>query len=293
MSLFLRRVIVLVAGAVGGLLAWPFAELLLGVQYAFPSYLVFMIAAGAVYGTFFGLSFGSVDGITGGVAARKWIGLGTGAAAGLVGGAFGALVGQGIYLALGQYLLQRPDARFAGFVVARGIGWATMGVFIGGVEGLRLRSGKRAGIGALGGFVGGLLGGLLLEYGTHAFADAWWIRPAGSVVLGLLVGAGFATIERGFLFGRLALLTGSLRGREYPLPPGRTTIGGAVGDTITVANYTEVSPKHAVVVADRAGMRIARGRGELRVNEEPVEQAELKYDDVIDVGTARFYLKRP
>ncbi len=293
MSLFIRRVIVLAAGVVGGLLAWPFAELLLGVQPAFSSYLLFMMASGAIYGTFFGLSFGSVDGITAGVNARKWLGLATGAAAGLLGGGLGALVGQAFYLSLGQYLLQRPDARIAGFVFARGIGWATMGLFIGAVEGLRLRSGKRAGIGALGGFVGGLLGGLLVEYGMHAFVEAWWVRPAGSVVLGLLLGVGFAAIERGFLLGRLTLLTGPLRGREYPLPPGRTTIGGAVGDTITVANYTEVSPRHAVVVAGRTGLRIERGRGELRVNEEPVERAELKYDDVIDVGTARFYLKRP
>ncbi len=293
MSLFMRRIIVLAAGVVGGLLAWPFAELLLGAQPGFPSYLFFMVTTGSVYGAFFGLAFGSVDGITAGVGARKWLGLGTGAAAGLLAGATGVLVGQAVYLALGQYLLQRPDARLAGFVIARGLGWSVTGAVIGAVEGLRLRSGKRAGIGALGGFVGGLSGGLLVEYGMHVFADAWWVRPVGTVVLGLLLGAGFAAIERGFLLGRLALLTGALRGREYPLPPGRTTIGDSLGDTVTIANYTEVSPRHAVVVGDRAGLRIERGRGELRVNEEPVDRAELKYDDVIDVGTARFYLKRP
>lgn len=295
MSLLVRRVIILAAGAVAGLLAWPVSDLLLGIQANFSSYLLFIISSGALYGAFFGLAFGSVDGITGGVSGRKWLGLVTGALYGLVAGAAGAFAGQGIYLALGQYLLQTQTQRGIGLPVARGLGWALMGLLIGAAEGFRLRSGKRAGIGALGGLVGGLAGGLIVELGTLAVAGASWTRPVGSVLLGLLLAAGFATIERGFLLGTLVLVTGRLKGREYPLPPGRTTIGSALGDTISLAGYPDVGERHAVVTGDRDGLRVEQGRDDrgVRINEEPVDRARLKYDDVIDVGGARFLLKTP
>lgn len=296
MSLFTRRIIILAAGLAAGLIAWPLSEALLGVQGAFASYLLFIVASGAVYGGLFGLAFGSVEGVAGGVSARKWIGLAVGVVIGLAGGAVGALGGQAIYLAIGQYLLQAGADRGAvGLPLARGLGWALMGLIIGAGEGLRLRSGKRALIGALGGFVGGLAGGLVAEYGSLALTAAWWTRAVGAVVLGLFLAAGFAIIERGFLLGSLVLVTGSLRGREYPVPPGRTTIGSGLGDTISLAPYPKVAERHAVLTGDRRGMRIERGadEAELRVNEGAVESATLKYDDVIDVGSARFFLKTP
>lgn len=296
MSLVMRRIIILAAGLAAGLVAWPLSEAMLGVQSSFPSYLLFIVASGAVYGGFFGLAFGSVEGVAGGVSARKWLGLALGVVIGIVGGALGALGGQAIYLAIGQYLLQAgADAPAVGLPLARGLGWALMGVIIGAGEGLRLRSGKRALIGALGGFLGGLAGGLLAEYGSLALAAAWWTRAAGAVVLGLFLAAGFAIIERGFLLGSLVLLTGSLRGREYPVPPGRTTIGSGLADTISLAPYPNVAERHAVLTGDRRGMRLERGGEdvEVRVNEEAVERATLKYDDVIDVGSARFFLKTP
>jgi hypothetical protein len=287
--------VILAAGAVAGLLAWPLSELLIRAQGGFPSYLLFIVASGAIYGAFFGLAFGSVDGITGGVSARKWMGLVTGAAFGLIAGVVGALAGQAIFLGLGQYLLQsRAEEVFVAVPLARGLGWAIMGTLIGAAEGFRLRSGKRAGIGALGGLVGGLAGGLLIEYGTVVFAEAWWVRPVGSVVLGLALAAGFALIERGFLLGTLVLVTGPLRGREYPLPPGRTTIGSAVGDTISLVPYKGVGERHAVVVGNREGLHVEQGADSgIRLNEEQVDRSPLKYDDVLDVGSARFVLKTP
>lgn len=295
MSLAVRRLIILGAGAVAGLLAWPLSELLLGAQAAFPSYLLFIVTSGAIYGACFGLTFGSVDGIVGGVSARKWMGLATGVVIGLAAGAIGALAGQAIYLAIGQLLLQsQVQNRAIGLPLARGLGWAVVGVLIGGGEGLRLRSPRRAAIGALGGLTGGLAGGLLVEYGAVAL-EAWWTRPAGAVLLGASLGLGFALIERGFLLGTLVLVTGTLRGREYPIPPGRTTIGSGVGATISLPGYRGLCERHASIVGERGAMRVERAAsgGEIRVNEEPVERTSLKYDDVIDVGSARFFLKTP
>ncbi|MFW5689892.1 MAG: FHA domain-containing protein [Spirochaetota bacterium] len=293
MSLWIRRIIILAAGVVAGLLAWPLAQLLLGVQSSFPSYLLFTVASGALYGTFFGLAFGSVDGITGGVAARKWMGLGTGAVVGLVAGAVGAFGGQAIYLAIGQYVVQAGAGGVASLPLARGLGWAIMGTIIGAGEGVRLGSGKRAGIGALGGLLGGLAGGLLVEYGSVLVAGAWWVRPVGSVVLGLLLATGFALIERSFLLGTLVLVTGPLKGREYPLPPGRTVIGRALSDTISLSGYRDVEEHHARIIGSRHGLRLERGAGPVRINEEATDEVVLKYDDVIDVGSARFFLKTP
>lgn len=295
MSLAARRILIIAAGLVAGLIAWPLSELLLRAQSDFPSYLLFIMSSGAIYGALFGLSFGSIDGIAGGVSARKWVGLATGALFGLVAGAAGALAGQALYLAIGQALLVSAQGREVSLSLARGFGWAVMGTILGAAEGARLRSGKRAGIGALGGFVGGLAGGLLIEYGSLLFESAAWTRPAGSVALGLLLAVGFAVIERGFLLGSLVLVTGTLRGREYPLPPGRITIGSSVSDAISLVPYGDVARRHAILTGTRGGLMLKRGPtgNDVHVNEEPVESTELKFDDVIDIGTARFVLKTP
>jgi len=292
MSLFVRRIIVLAAGAVAGLLAWPLSELLIDAQPGFASFLVFTVTVGAGYGFFFGLAFGSVDGIVGGVPSRKWAGLVTGALVGLVAGAAGTTAGQAIYLALGQSFLQAPGDTVRFLPLARAVGWAVMGAVIGAAEGFRLRSAKRAWIGALGGFVGGIAGGLVFEYAV-ALGGSWWVRPLASVLFGLLLAAGFAAIERGFLLGTLVLVTGALRGREYPLPPGRTTFGSSLSETVSLLAYPDVAPRHAAVFGDRAGLRVRALDGAVLVNEEPVSDAPLKYDDVIDVGSARFFLKTP
>ncbi len=293
MSLTARRILVLTAGVVAGLIAWPLSELLLGVQARFPTYLLFTVASGAIYGALFGLVFGSIDGIAGGVSARKWLGLVTGMVVGVGAGAAGALAGQAVYLAIGQAVLVSATGRQIGLLLARGIGWAIMGVILGAAEGARLRSGKRAAIGALGGLVGGLAGGLVIEYGQLVFLDAAWVRPAGSVLLGLLLATGFAIIERGFLLGALVLVTGPLRGREYPLPPGRTTIGSSISDTISLVPYKGVVSRHAMITGNRSGLSLKRGPAgqDVLVNEQPAESCMLKYDDVVDVGSARFVLK--
>ena len=89
------------------------------------------------------------------------------------------------------------------------------------------------------------------------------------------------------------LVTGALRGREYPLPPGRTTFGSSLSETVSLLAYPDVAPRHAAVFGDRAGLRVRALDGAVLVNEEPVSDAPLKYDDVIDVGSARFFLKTP
>jgi hypothetical protein len=296
MSLAARRLIILAAGIAAALLAWPLSQLLVRGQEAFPSYLLFTVSSGALFGAFFGLAFGSVDGISGGVSARKWVGVVTGAVFGIGAGAVGALAGQAFYLLLGQLAVRAArETRFIGLPIARAIGWSVMGAILGVAEGLRLRSLKRALIGAAGGFVGGIAGGLVLEYSTIVFPEAAAARPAGSVALGLLLATGFAVMERRFLLGTLVLITGSLRGREYPLPPGRTTIGSSLRDTVSLVPYGDVRERHALVFGTRSGLAIEPGaNSRLVVNEAPVtERIALKYDDVIDVGSARFFLKSP
>jgi hypothetical protein len=296
MSLAARRLIILAAGVAAALLAWPLAQLLVGIQESFPTYLLFTVASGALFGAFFGLAFGSVDGISGGVSARKWVGVTTGAVFGLIAGAVGALAGQALYLWLGQWALRAArESKFVGLPIARAVGWSIMGVIIGASEGSRLRSVKRALIGAAGGFLGGITGGLVLEYSSLVFPDVAAARPAGSVALGLLLAAGFALMERRFLIGTLVLITGPLRGREYPLPPGRTTIGSGLRDTISLVPYGEVKERNAIIYGDRSGLVIEPGRGSrVVVNEAATEdRLALKYDDVIDVGSARFFLKSP
>ena len=63
MSTLMRRLFLCAIGIIAGLAAWPFAETILLFQTAFPSYLVFSIFLGMIFGLIMGGFFGTSDGI--------------------------------------------------------------------------------------------------------------------------------------------------------------------------------------------------------------------------------------
>ncbi|MGA2765994.1 MAG: FHA domain-containing protein [Spirochaetia bacterium] len=294
MTTLTSRFIILALGFLGGIAAWPLAELILYYQGGFPSYLAFLALLGAVVGALMGAFFGAGEGITSRIKKRIPTGMALGALVGCVGGAFGALVGQAaLWLIGGIFFLSYRNLQWVGLPVSRAIGWAVLGIFVGAGEGVRALSSKKIAVGALGGLLGGIVGGFALEYSRLLLPGFAFFRLLGLVILGLAIGFFYGLIEQGMSFGVLRILTGGLKGKEYLLTQKRMRIGKSARNEISLPAYEDL----ADVQAD---IRIKKGepvltnlepRMALLVNEEKVQEKKLKFGDVIKVGSAKIFYK--
>ncbi len=291
MSSTIRRLIYVLMGIFAGLAAWPAMELMIELQGAFPSYLLFSVASGALFGLLFGAFFGSVDGIIAANRRRLLLGVGMGAVIGGLGGGLGFVLGQGVLFFLGESFF-RSGADFARFgrPLARAVSWAVLGGFVGLGEGVRARSGLKAGMGVTGGIVGGVLGGAALEYAGFLLPD-YLSRPMGLMLLGLLIALFYVLVEGALAYGRLRLLNGLYKGKEFILNERRITIGAASGSDIYLPEYNRVGSSHATVREEKGELLLIPGEGEkVKINdvEVPSEGSKpLKFEDVIQVGSAK------
>jgi hypothetical protein len=289
MSSLKRRIFLCLVGLLAGLAAWPAAEITLLFQADFPSYLVFSIFLGIVFGIFIGAFFGSGDGII--MSHRRSIvtGVAKGLFIGALGGAIGFLIGQAALFLTGEYLIHSMK-RFntVGMPISRAIGWAVLGLFVGMVDGVRSRSWNKIRVGIIGGISGGFLGGLALEYFRTAFPDTIFARLMGLLIFGLFIGLFYGLVEVRLSYGVLTLLNGRFKGREFLINQKKLRIGALEKNDIKLEGYYDVSDCHAMVSVKRDDVFISRvENGRLLVNDDPVDEHMLKYEDVIKIGSAK------
>jgi hypothetical protein len=292
MSTGWRRVILLCIGILGGVAAWPLSELIVAAQGSFPSYLLFVAVLGAGVGLLMGAFFGSAAGIFARVGSRILAGMIVGAVVGLVGGALGLLIGQAaLFLIGGLFLNAYRSFQTVGLPIARAIGWAFLGIFIGAAEGLRAASGKKIGIGIVGGLIGGLIGGAALEYSRLYLPASLPSRLIGLVILGLSIALFYGIIERSMAFGTLRVLNGRLKGKEFILNEGRIRIGRARRNQITLEPYEKLADRQAQIRFRRgeAVLTNLEPQNPVLVNDQPVKEHRLKYEDVLKIGSAKLF----
>jgi MFS family permease len=294
MTTVASRLIILALGLLGGVAAWPAAELALYYQGTFPTYLAFLALLGAVVGAIMGAFFGSAEGITSRIKKRIPTGILLGACAACVGGAVGALAGQAaLWLAGGIFLLSYRDIQWAILPVSRAIGWAVLGAFVGAGEGVRALSLKKIAVGVLGGLLGGIVGGLALEYSRLLLPGFALFRLVGLVILGLAIGFFYGLIEEGMSFGVLRILVGELKGKEFLLTERRLRIGRSPRNEIALPTYKDLADVQADIRV-RKGEPVIKNlepRVTMMINEEKVQEKKLKLGDVIKIGSARIFYK--
>jgi hypothetical protein len=294
MTTVTSRMIILALGFLGGIAAWPAAELILYFQGTFPSYLAFLALLGAAVGALMGAFFGAAEGITSRIKKRIPSGLLLGALVGCVGGAVGALVGQAaLWLIGGVFLLSYRDMQWVVLPVSRAIGWAVLGIFVGAGEGVRALSPKKIAVGALGGFLGGIVGGFALEYSRLLLPGFAFFRLVGLVLLGLAIAFFYGLIEQGMSFGVLRILAGELKGKEFLLTERRVRIGRSPRNEIALPAYEDLAD-HQADIRVRKGEPVITNlepRVAMLINEEKVQERKLKLGDVIKIGSARIFYK--
>ncbi len=291
MTMFIRRLIQLALGLAAGLAAWPLMEALIHWEIHFAGYLVFSVVSGGLFGLIFGAFLGGAEGIIASRARRIAIGSAVGGVVGAGGGAVGFLVAQGILFVTGEYLIGNVrNLQRIGVPVARAVGWAVLGAFVGAAAGVQSFSLRKVGIGALGGFLGGFFGGAAVEYGRVFFPGFPLAHLVGLLLLGVLIGLAYAFVERRLSFGVFRVLNGPFKTREYILNQRRMIIGSRARCDIplpsrargaqraplgsseygTVRGYREVAEAHCRLVARGRDLFIEPIDGVVRVNDERI-----------------------
>ncbi len=294
MSTGLRRLILLCLGILGGVAAWPLTELIVTSQARFPSYLLFVAVLGAAVGILMGAFFGAAAGIFARVKSRILAGMFVGAIIGLIGGIIGLLIGQAaLFLVGGLFLRSYRGFQRVGLPISRAIGWAFLGIFVGLAEGFRSGSAKKMGIGLLGGLIGGLIGGFALEYSRLYLPQDFPSRLIGLIVLGLAIGLFYGIIERSMAFGILRVLNGRLKGKEFILNEARVRIGRAKRNEITLEPYENLADRQ-VQIRFRKGEALLTNlepKHPVLINDQPVTEHRLKYEDVLKIGSAKLFYR--
>lgn len=292
MSTVLKRLVICALGVLSGVAAWPVMEFLLINQGIFERYLVFSVLQGSILGLMLGIIFGSFEGIALSDSRKMVSGSIMGAFIGILGGTIGFLIGQNILFWLGQEVFTTfKDFNTLGLPLARAVGWMIMGVFIGASEGFRARSMKKITLGIFGGLLGGLFGGLILEFSNVLFPEIIYARLIGLMVFGLCIGLFYSLIEKQFSHGSLRILNGISKGKEYLINQNRMRLGREGNNEIILADYDGVGLLHAQIKVRGKDVILEAMDSSypVFVDEEPVEQKVLKYDDVLKVGSAKLY----
>ncbi|NQU65936.1 MAG: phosphopeptide-binding protein [SAR324 cluster bacterium] len=291
MSTLMRKLVFGIIGLLAGLAAWPAAELILTFQSAFPTYLVFTVTLGVFFGGIMGGFLGSVEGITLSIRSRILPGIITGILVGAVGGAVGFLIGQGaLFLVSDMFFHSNKTLHTYGIPIARTIGWGFLGFFIGTVEGVRARSWMKIKVGMLGGIAGGLMGGFVIEYLRILYPHFAYTRLIGLLILGFLIGLFYGLFEKRFSQGMLKLLNGKLKGKEYLLVQKAIRVGTSEKTDIQLTGYRNVADIHALLKSVKGEIVIKNVKPENRVlvNELNITEEKLKFEDVVQIGTAKF-----
>ncbi len=289
MTNFMKRLVIIGMGIAGGMLAWPLVELAIAGQASFPSYFLFTCVVGTIVGAVLGAFFASSEGLCAQSARKALDGAWKGALVGMAGGVLSALVAQAFLFLVGERIFKASGGRLGGgLVAARAVGWLVVGAAIGSGEGLRSRSGKKIVLGLIGGGLGGFLGGLAFTLLSMYAPDFVVGRLFALMVLGGLISVLYSFLERRFAAGSLKALNGPLKGKEFLVSQRRMRIGADPSSDIVVSGYRNVAPNHASLRAKRGELSVKREGAAVIVNDKEASDQQLKLDDVIQIGSAKF-----
>ena len=230
---------------------------------------------------------------------RNWAGAtinGTvGAAIGLAGGVAVALFIDRIYrLVVGNEVGEVSNTQN---MIAHGVQWGVLGLFLSLGPGLMLRNAKRLVIGLIGGCIGGVIGGLLFvpleQFGKQTllleYSDLL-SRLVGLVAIGLIAGLGTGLIENIAKNGWMKVTQGLIAGKQFVLYRNPTYVGSSPQCHIYLFKDPQVGRRHAAIHIMPAGFEIEDlplGSPTF-VNGTQITRMKLKNNDQIRVGSSVF-----
>jgi len=237
MSRIMRLYYYAVLGAMGGLIGWQ-ASNAIGLSFWSNLYLSEIVVGGLI-----GMSIGALIGLSEGLNSRNFLQILKSTlfsgGMGLIGGAIGLPIAEGLFLFLG------------GGVLGRAIGWAVFGLLIGAA--FAITSGNEAWKPALGGAIGGLLGGIVLESVRALFTDPLVGKAIGLTALGSSIGIFIALIVLLLSKAWFEVTNGKMQGSEFILDKfiksngPSAFIGSSPLKSDIVLPDPDIDPQHALL----------------------------------------------
>lgn len=272
-------------GAIGGLLGW----FIIG-SFRTETWNIWLASLfiGAGVGLFIGLSVGAVEGVViKGSPVQAMRGGLSGAVIGLASGMIGLLLGEAVFL-----LIQ-------GGLIARSLGWMSLGLLLGLGQGLLdRRSNRRITYSTVGGTIAGLVGGLIYELLTQVFLSQSgraqvWLGGLGLILIGASLG-GIIPLSMDVFRritqdkGTLVVRAGRKKGLEVSILDS-VRLGSYDGCEVYLPGDPGIAKEHARVAKTADGFWLTNLGGVTRVNGRPVPDAgyRLKDGDVIQLGSTR------
>ena len=275
MSRIMRLYYYAVLGAMGGLIGWQ-ASNTIGLSFWSNLYLSEIVVGGLI-----GLSIGALIGLSEGLNSRNFLqilkstlfsgGLG------LIGGAIGLPIAEGLFLFLG------------GGVLGRAIGWAVFGLLIGAA--FAITSGNEAWKPALGGGIGGLLGGIVLESVRALFTDPLVGKAIGLTSLGASIGIFIALIVLLLSKAWFEVTSGKMQGSEFILDKfiksngPSAFIGSSPLKSDIVLPDPDIDPQHALLKGEDSHFNLKDlSLSGTFINGTKIEIAQLRKNQTVKIG---------
>lgn len=283
-------------GVLSGIAAWAVTEPFVSGLRAGSGGLFGLIGETALFfaasGVLMGLALGGGEWAVIGAGRKAILGAAAGALAGLLGGAVGGMIGQGVY----AWLVRRYEMPALALVFLRAAGWSMVGTWLGLGLGLGERAAQKTRNGLIGGSIGGMVGGAAFQ----AICSMAWSGPASRLValtlVSAAVGACMGLVETVAKTAWLEVVSGALKGKQFPVYAEGTLIGSGARCQVVVPRDPSVSEVHATI-AYRGGRFVLTdggSRAQVRVNGRSVRQAVLRDGDVVQVGsTSLRFRQRP
>jgi pSer/pThr/pTyr-binding forkhead associated (FHA) protein len=287
-----------VAGAAGGFVAWMIVEpfdYLTGDTERWVNWTALAIF-GAIMGLCIGVAIGAAEGLSTGSRKQLQRALAVGAGVGLVGGMIGFYYGQ---IAYGRLLpAGNEGGAILGFfaflrrVIARSIGWALAGLFIGLAQGVATGSTRKMRHGAIGGGIGGAMGGCLFQLIDDILGlGGWMSRLIGMTVTGAAIGFFIGLVAHVMKQAWVRVLRGHNEGREYVLDKPVNSLGRDELCDVGVFGDPSVAPQHAAIKRAASGGYLIEDMGAASsgtlVNGQRVTSQGLADGDLIQLGGVR------
>ena len=275
MSRVMRLYYYAVLGAMGGLIGWQ-ASNAIGLSFWSNLYLSEIVVGGLI-----GMSIGALIGLSEGLNSRNFLqilkstlfsgGLG------LIGGAIGLPIAEGLFLFLG------------GGVLGRAIGWAIFGLLIGAA--FAITSGNEAWKPALGGAIGGLLGGIVLESVRALFTDPLVGKAIGLTALGASIGIFIALIVLLLSKAWFEVTSGKMQGSEFILDKfiksngPSAFIGSSPLKSDIVLPDPDIDPQHALLKGEDSHFNLKDlSLSGTFINGKKIEIAQLRKNQTVKIG---------
>jgi len=264
-----------VLGAMGGLIGWQ-ASNAIGLSFWSSLYLSEIVVGGLI-----GLSIGALIGFSEGLNSRNFLqilksGLFSGGL-GLIGGAIGLPIAEGLFLFLG------------GGILGRTIGWAVFGLLIGAA--FAFTSGNEAWKPALGGAIGGLLGGFVLESVRGLFPDPLYGKAIGLTAMGASIGIFIALIVLLLSRAWFEVTSGKMEGSEFILDKfikqngPSAFIGSSPLKSDIVLPDPDIDPQHALLKGEDSHFNIKDlSLSGTFINGKKIELAQLRKNQTLRIG---------